>query len=379
MLTRSHSPSRFRKVPPVLDSLIHTTSARSRSISPENPTGAKGAGALATTGTGADAARELGVGWKISPSIRIEPGQTVTIADITGPGKITSIWMTATGRWRSTILRMTWDDQPHPSVEAPLADFFCMGWNKFSPLVSEPVCVNPGSAFNCYWPMPFRKHATITIENRDHEAMVLFYQINYELDDALAAAPSLAMFHAQFRHANPVTPPGGPYLIADIRGRGHYVGTYLAWQVNNNGWWGEGEVKFYLDGDTHPTICTTGTEDYFAGSYNFEIKLDPKTLHRGDAPAKYMEYTTPHAGLHQVLRPDGLYSANTRFGLYRWHLVDPIRFERDLKVDVQCLGWRPGQRYHKLRDRLASVAFWYQEPPSAPLPTLPSYEELEVI
>lgn len=119
-----------------------------------------------------------------------------------------------------------------------------------------------------------------------------------------------------------------------MQGKGHYVGTYMAWGVNNNGWWGEGEIKFYMDGDKQfPTICGTGTEDYFCGSYDFE---DPVPHDR------YVEFTTPYAGLPQVITPDRLYSSQFRFGLYRWHVTDPIRFESDLKVTIQALGWREG-------------------------------------
>ena len=134
-------------------------------------------------------------------------------------------------------------------------------------------------------------------------------------------------------------------------------------------WWGEGEIKFYLDGDGEfPTICGTGTEDYFCGSYNFE---NQKTH-------QYQEFTTPYAGLPQVIRPDGLYQSQQRFGLYRWHIMDPIRFDKDLRVTIQALGWRSGGRYLPLQDDIASVAFWYQTEPHAPFPVLPERDVLEV-
>jgi hypothetical protein len=155
-----------------------------------------------------------------------------------------------------------------------------------------------------------------------------------------------------------------------VQGQGHYVGTYLAWGVNNTGWWGEGEIKFYIDGDArHPTICGTGTEDYFCGSYNFENR----------ETHQYQEFTTPYSGLHQVIRPDGVYRSQTRFGLYRWHIVDPIRFQQDLRVTIQALGWRSGGRYLPLQDDIASVAYWYQALPTSPFPTLPDRDYLEVI
>ena len=343
------------------------SSAKTRSISPENMSGAKGAGGMATEGTGAEAARDLGQGWKVSPCVRIEPGQTFELADIQGPGAIQQIWITPTGHWRFSILRIYWDDQEQPSVECPIGDFFACGWGEYAPLSSLAVCVNPGSAFNCYWEMPFRKRCRMTFTNIAAEPMVLFYQINYTLTDVPEDA---AYFHAQFRRVNPL-PYKEVYTILDgVKGHGQYVGTYMAWGVNNRGWWGEGEIKFYLDGDDRwPTICGTGTEDYFCGSYDFENKVTHE----------YEEFTTPYAGLCQVIRPDTLYKSQMRFGMYRWHIVDPVRFERDLQVTIQALGWRSGRRYLPLQDDIASVAFWYQTLPTAPFPELPDKDSLEVI
>lgn len=339
----------------------------SRSISAENPDGAKGGGARATEGTGARAARDLGVGWKVSPSIAIPAGATVEIARIDGPGRIEQIWMTPTGTWRCSILRIYWDDQEHPSVECPVGDFFANGWGSYAHVNSLAVCVNPGSAFNCYWPMPFRRRCRITFENTADEAMVLYYQINYALGPVPAEA---ACFHAQFRRVNPLPYKAVHTLLDGVRGRGRYVGTAIAWGVNNNGWWGEGEIKFYLDGDAeHPTICGTGTEDYFCGSYNFENR----------ETKSYQEFSTAYAGLPQVIRPDGTYRSQTRFSLYRWHITDPVRFDSDIRVTLQALGWRSGGRYLPLQDDIASVAYWYQQLPSAPFPPLPPRDVLEIV
>jgi hypothetical protein len=350
-----------------LGNLARLSNAQSRSISPENFTGEKGKGGMATTGTGADCARDLGQGWKLSPSVAIHPGETFTLADIEGQGAIQQIWMTPTGNWRYSILRIYWDDQEQPAVECPVGDFFCMGWGKFAPLSSLAVCVNPGSAFNCYWEMPFRRRARITMTNIGEEAMRLYYQINYTVTDV---PEDCAYFHAQFRRTNPL-PYKDVYTILDgVQGRGHFVGVYMAWGVNNSGWWGEGEIKFYIDGDGDwPTICGTGTEDYFCGSYNFENK----------ETKQYQEFTTPYAGLNQVIRPDGVYRSQQRFGMYRWHITDPIRFQQDLRVTIQALGWRSGHRYLPLQDDIASVAFWYQTLPTAPFPLLPDKDYLEVI
>jgi len=341
--------------------------AQSRSISPENFKGEKGRGGMATDGAGKGASRELGQGWKVSPCVVIQPGTTFEIADIDGPGLIQQIWMTPAGNWRYSIIRIYWDGAEHPSVECPVGDFFACGWGQYAPVRSLAVCVNPGSAFNCYWPMPFRKHCRITFENIGVESMSLFYQVNYSLQDVPNDA---AYFCAQFRRVNPL-PYKEVYTILDgVEGWGHYVGTYMCWGVNNCGWWGEGEIKFFLDGDMeYPTICGTGTEDYFCGSYNFENK----------ATKQYEEYTTPHAGLCQVIRPDGVYQSQTRFGMYRWHIMDPVRFEKDLRVTIQALGWRSEGRYLPLQDDISSVAFWYQAHPSRPFPPLPSRDYLEVI
>ena len=148
---------------------------------------------MATEGTGANAARDLGRGWKISPSIRIASKQTFTLAEIQGSGALQHIWMTPTGNWRYSIMRMYWDGEAHPSVEAPVGDFFASGWGKFAPLASLPVSVNPGSAFNSYWEMPFRKSCRITMENIDTEPMTLYYQIDYTLTEV---PEDVAYFHA---------------------------------------------------------------------------------------------------------------------------------------------------------------------------------------
>jgi hypothetical protein len=350
-----------------LTHLSNLDDAVSRSISPENVAGEKGKGGMATTGTGAVCARELGQGWKVSPSVNIKAGETFQLADINGPGSIEQIWMTPTGNWRFCILRIYWDDQEHPSVECPVGDFFACGWGRFAQVSSLAVCVNPGSAFNCYWPMPFHKRCRITMQNIADADMTLYYQVNYSLGSQPEQA---AYFHAQFRRVNPL-PYGEVHTILDgVEGQGRYVGTYMAWGVNNTGWWGEGEIKFYMDGDrAFPTICGTGTEDYFCGSYNFENK----------ATGQYQEFTTAYAGLPQVLRPDGVYQSQTRFGLYRWHITDPIRFREDLRVTIQALGWRSGGRYLPLQDDLSSVAYWYQTLPGRPFPELPEKDRLEII
>jgi hypothetical protein len=346
-----------------LANLYRTSNAKSRSISPENFTGEKGKAGMATEGTGKGAARDLGQGWKISPSVVIKAGATFTMGEIKGSGCIQQIWMTPTGNWRRTIFRCYWDDETEPSVECPVGDFFACGWGKYCQINSLAVCVNPGSAFNCYWPMPFHKKARITMENRDSKDMELYYQINYTLTDVPKDAGS---FHAQFRREAPLKSKGIYTIVDGVKGHGQYVGTYLAWEVHSTGWWGEGEIKFFLDGDTQfPTICGTGTEDYFCGSYDFE---NPDTK-------KYQLFSTPYTGLAQVLPLDKIYEGNNqKFGLYRWHIADPVRFEKDLKVTIQALGWQDGGRYLPLEDTVASVCYWYQKEPHQAFPKLPATE-----
>jgi Protein of unknown function (DUF2961) len=373
-----HGQSPFNGVDSRLGNLFLLSNAKSRSISPENRNGGKGAGGAATTGTGAAAARDLGQGWKVSPAVEIAPHSTFTIAEIDGSGSIQHIWMTPTGVWRYSILRFYWDDETTPSVEVPVGDFFGMGWGQYSPLQSLAVCVNPGNAFNCYWPMPFRKKCRITMENIDDKKMVLFYQVDY-LETTIPA--DAAYFHAQFRRVNPLPYKSVVTLLDSVQGKGQYVGTYMAWGVHNNGWWGEGEIKFYMDGDNQwPTICGTGTEDYFCGSYDFDTHT---TSTAGVTDSHYTEFSTPYSGLAQVIKGDGHYNVQERFGLYRWHITDPVRFDKNLKVTMQALGWNnwnnPGpSHYLPLQDDISSTVFWYQTEPHGVFPKLPSKDELEV-
>jgi hypothetical protein len=355
-----------------LGNLARISNAESRSISAENFRGEKGKGGMALEGTGANAARELGQGWKISPSIHIQPRQTVTLAEIEGPGAIKHIWLTVRPDfWRCLILRIYWDNEEIPSVEVPLGDFFCNGWGERCNINSLPIAVNPAGGFNCFWEMPFRKSARITLENLiSLEVRSFYYQIDYTLTNV---PEDLAFFHAQWRRSNPLPYGQVHTLLDDLRGTGQYVGTYIAWGVNNNGWWGEGEMKFYIDGDKKwPTICGTGTEDYFGGAWNFE---HPK--------GEYGYFSTAFLGLPQILKPDGLYRSQQRFGMYRWHVMDPIRFKQDLCVTIQALGWAnqawEEKRYLPLKDDIASTVFWYQTEPHTPFNRDFRISDVEVI
>jgi hypothetical protein len=344
--------------------------ARTRSISAENPTGEKGRGGMSTDGPAARAARDLGQGWKVSPYTHIPAGETLTLAEIEGPGEIQHIWLTIDSVWwRRLVIRVYWDGAESPSIEVPLGDFFCNGWGEPALVNSLPISVNPLCGFNSYWPMPFRGSARITVENLyEEDSSSLYYQVDYALSDVPDDA---AYLHAQWRRSNPLEFGTVHTILDGVRGQGHYVGTYLAWQSNNTGWWGEGEVKFFMDGDEEfPTICGTGTEDYFGGAWDFEYP-------RG----QYREFTTPYLGLPQVISAGegGLYRSQQRFGMYRWHIQDTVRFEEDLRVTVQALGWGAGGRYLPLQDDIASTAFWYQDAPHAPLPPLTKWQELLVV
>jgi hypothetical protein len=366
-----------------LGALPRLSIAQTRSISPENFTGDKGGGGRATEGTGAEAARDLGPGWKVSPSVRIPPGDAITLADIRGSGAIQQIWITTHSQnWRRLVLRFYWDGDARPAVEVPLGDFFCNGWGQFSQVSSLPVAVNPNGGMNCFWEMPFRTAARVTLQHAAEagnfpigdlprpatptEEATVYYQITYTLTEV---PDDLAYFHAQWRRSNPLPYKQVHTLLDGLEGSGHYVGTYLAWGVNNSGWWGEGEIKFYLDGDDEfPTICGTGTEDYFGGAWNFDLPG------RG-----YTAFSTPFLGLSQVVGTDGLYRSQQRFGMYRWHVMDPVRFRSDLRVTIQALGWRSGRRYLPLQDDIASTAFYYLDRTSSPRPALPGPDGLEVI
>ena len=338
-----------------------------RSISPENPTGAPGQGGRATEGTGAAAGRELGPGWKISPSVHVQPKTVFELADITGPGRITHIWLTThPDHWRQLLLRAYWDGESSPAIEAPVGDFFGQGWGRFAQLSSAMIAVNPHGGMNSYWPMPFRGAARLTLENLALNPATVYYQISYELG---TDEDHSGYLHAHWRRSNPLSAGTVHSLLDEVRGTGQYVGSYLAWGVNSRGWWGEGEIKFYLDGDEEfPTICGTGTEDYFGGAWNFDV------------PGQgYSTYSTPYLGLHQIIRPDGLYESQQRFGMYRWHVPDPIHFTDTVRVDIQALGWRSGGRYLPRHDDIASTAFFYLDAPGGCAPGTPTLDGLECL
>lgn len=341
----------------MLTNIAQRRRTRTRSFSPENPTGAPGAGGRAVDGPGAWNARELGVGWKVAPCVDLPAGETLTIAEIDGAGAVTHLWATtAPEHWRTLVLRAYWDGDDEPAVEVPYGDFFCNGWGTYAPVNSAMIVAAPHGGFTSYWPMPFRRAARLTLENVGTATARVFYQVDVEVGGDRSEDLYL---HAHWRRSNPLGELVD-HVLVDVEGTGHYAGTYLAWGSNSNGWWGEGEVKFFLDDDREfPSICGTGTEDYFGGAWNFDVP-----------GAGYTSYSTPYLGLPQVIRPDGLYQSQQRFGMYRWHLPDPISFDERLMATVQALGWQSGERYLPLRDDLASTAVFYLDRTAAERPQL---------
>jgi hypothetical protein len=347
-----------------LGNLHRMRDSESRSINAENPRGEKGGGARATAETSlhegsAKAARELGPGWKLSPCRPVKAGETVTLADIDGSGVIRHLWFTLDFKMhRDIILRIYWDGEKTPSVECPIGDFFCCSWKTPVNILSEPINVNPVGGMNCYFPLPFARRARITVQNDSpNDLRSFYYTVNYTLE----ACPADALrFHAQWRRSNPV-PYGEFYTMIDgVKGRGQYVGTFMSWQQNSSGWWGEGEVKMFLDGDsTYPTICGTGTEDYFGGAWCFAKNFS----------APFLGYPFGNC--------DG--KAGNRHSLYRFHVMDPVYFRKELKVTMQALGWRSESRFLPLQDDIASTVYWYQGLPSAPLPPLPDRNHREIV
>ena len=357
-----------------MGNLYRLSNAESRSIGPENFTGEKGKGGMATLeeGSAARAARELGQGWKVNPYIKIKPGETFVLAEIEGEGVIQHIWLTPAGDYRGNIIRFYWDDEETPSVEVPVGYFFASGWGSgYEPQInSHAICVNPRSGFNSYWQMPFRKKCKITMENIDEKGLTLYYQIDYALTDVPDDA---AYFHAQFRRVNPL-PEGEVFTIVDgIKGTGHYVGTYLARGAFNKGWFGEGEVKFYIDGDKDfPTICGTGEEDYFNGSYGYDDRKGD------DGYEVYTPFSGPYSGFHYFRNLEKYPKYRSMIGQYRWHVMDPVRFKQDLKITIQSLGWKSEGRYKQLEDDISSVAYWYQSEPHNLFPTLPEWNKISM-
>ena len=300
-------------------------------FSAENPTGAHSGGSR-----GKDCE-------KLRPCIQLEPGETVTLCETEGPGMLTHMWFTGyVGH--SFVLRVYWDGNERPSIEAPISAFFGCAYDenfkdrdgRYPVLNSAPILVAPGRGFNCFWEMPFRRHCRVTMENRGAEAQTLFYMIEGWRGEIPATA---GYFHAFYRQEHPVQ-KGRAYTVVD------------------------GEPKMYVDGGEYPTINYTGTEDYFCGSYGFGNDILLK---------RYQTFSGLYAGLYAITGNDSgeMYNGQQRFMLYRFHIQDPVYFGSSFKMTMDNLGWT-GPRY----DDYTSVAFWYQQEPCALPGRLPEDGEL---
>lgn len=288
----------------------------------------------------------------------IKPGETLVLADLSGPGAITHLWNTVASQdpfsGRSLVLRIYWDDLEKPSVEVPLGDFFGVGHGAIANFHSLPVSVSSyGRSRTCFWRMPFRKRARLTLTNEDRGfgPVSFYFYVDWE---KLASLPEDTLyFHARYRQAFPAPP--GEYTILDTRGRGHYVGTVYSVQQIQHGWFGEGDDRFYIDGEKLPSLRGTGTEDYFNDAWGFRT------------------FTAPSHGVTVYEGP----FAGDRVSAYRWHLADPVRFRTALRLAIEHRGSKvtdEGVQTSSSKERadwVSSVAFWYQTPPvvsETPLP-----------
>ncbi len=356
----------------MLEQLPFVHGIATRQISAENPTGEKGKACLWDPDPSnpvlphSHVAQDMGRGWKVHPFITLDPGETAILADINGPGCINEFFITAaTSRLSELVLRIYWDNEESPSVECPLGAFFAMGHDDHRHGVNSiPVIVAPRNACSCYWQMPFRKAARMTLSHEGQQKIgCVAYRVLYKL---YPVPEDASYFHAQFRQARTSLEQPLYTIVDGIKGRGVYVGTYLAWNALSSDWWGEGEVKFYIDGDGEfPTMADNGTEDYFGGSFGFSPYTSDYAWNHEQ------EFCTPYFGMPLACLTDQ--TSVRKFSLYRWHLYDSIGFEKDLKVQVQTIGVRH-DRYRPLDEDIASVAFFYQLEPHAPYPLLPFYQ-----
>lgn len=346
------------------------TDESSRAINAENPRGEKGAGGTAASG--------LGVGRKGAPCITLKKHETATLAEIDGCGVINHIWITVTDRTsdadcfvlRDLVLRMYWDGEDTPSVEAPLGDFFCLGFGESYTVNSALINVNPLRGMNSYIPMPFVRKAVITVENQ-HPADIggFFYQIDYCLRSGLPE--NTGYFHAQWRR-QPITTLKEDYTILDnVHGRGQYIGTFFALSTLSRYWWGEGEIKAYIDGDHEfPTICGTGTEDYFGGAWSFATHVNGECVETNFC-APYLGYPFYADKDRSVTNAYHNRDCMPMRAFYRWHIADPIRFASDLRLTIQQIGVSHGGLFER-QDDVSSVAYWYQSEPHTVFPTFPA-------
>jgi len=310
----------------------------SRSISFENPTGAPG--------EGGKAASKLGVGRKGAPSITLKAGQEVQLCDIEGPGTIRHIWMTtkrSPANLRSLVLRAWWDGQAHPSIECPIGDVMGFAHGKVMPYDSAAHSVGQNAGMNIWLPMPFNKRAKITLTNEGKENVPLFYQIDYTVADKHPG--DVGRLHVLFRRENPTTTRQDLELLPQRKSKGRFIGAVIGIRNLTPGqWWGEGEIKVYMDGDTDfPTICGTGSEDYVGLSYGMQ----------------QTQYLYNGCSLNE----------KNFVSMYRWHLPDPIAWRKECRITIQQIAWKQGLA--ETQDDWSCSTFWYEPVPSAALPEMP--------
>lgn len=319
------------------------TGLEARAISGENPTGERGVSGMA--------ASQLGVGRKGAPNITIRAGETANLCDIAGPGTIRHIWMAGTINGdrmslRSAVIRAYWEGQEHPSIECPLGDLMGLAHAKVTSYQSAVHSVGENTALNIWLPMPFEKRARMTLTNESGKDITLWYQIDYTIKDK--HPKDFGRLHVSFRRENPTTMKKDFVIMEKRLGRGRYMGAVLGIRTLEPNWWGEGEIKIYSDGDREfPTICGTGSEDYVCLSYG--VQHTPFYLHGCS------------------LNKDGFIS------MYRWHLPDPIYWEKECYITIQQIGWRDG--LYERQDDWSAAAFWYEAVPSEPLPAFPTLDE----
>ncbi|HEV2467552.1 MAG TPA: glycoside hydrolase family 172 protein [Candidatus Sulfotelmatobacter sp.] len=303
----------------------------------------------------------------------IAPGETLTLLDEAGPGLITHVWVTIASddpnHLKALVLRMYWDGENTPSVEAPIGDFFGLGLGEYFAYQSQPLSVGSEKALNCFFPMPFQKHARITVTNEGAIRTDAFYfNVDYRAYSKPMPADSL-YFHAQYRQAAPNhgwtnqwksngdaivndkknLDGDGNYVWMEATGRGHFVGVTMSVLQNQDGWWGEGDDMFFVDGEKRPSINGTGSEDYFLGAWDF-----------GGRPFSYALFGAPVVGKEV---------AGARSSVYRFHVDSPITFTKSLRATIE-------HGHANVRsDTYFSVAYWYQTEPHAAFPTLPALEE----
>jgi len=323
----------------------------SRSISFENPTGAPG--------EGGKAASNLGVGRKGAPMKSIEAGDTLVLCDIEGPGVIRHVWMTTRRdplNLRSLVIKGYWEGQKHPSIESPLGDFmgFAHGW--VMPYQSAVHSVGENAGMNLWLAMPFTSHARLTLSNDGEDAVPLFYQIDYTLGDMLEG--DVGRLHTLFRRENPTSSKSDFTILPQRTGQGRFIGTVLGIRYDDSRWWGEGEIKIFMDGDTEfPTICGTGSEDYVGLSYGMQqTPFGFNGCSLNDTEKQYVS-------------------------MYRWHLPDPIYWREECRISIQQIGWsseqqrKMGSGLYERQDDWSAATFWYEPVPSAPLPAFPDVNE----